>query len=114
MSWFDKLFGEDNESTDNYLNKRSQRRQKATQQEEHDSLLPQNNDVYERPKGKFRFPMRVLEEANDSLKTDDELNSDIASTSHKTSHDVHNDVSHGNAHHQEDVDICMIKHQLKI
>ncbi|WP_210139038.1 DNA translocase FtsK [Staphylococcus sp. GDY8P156P] len=101
MSWFDKLFGEDNESTDNYLNKRSQRRQKATQQEEHDSLLPQNNDVYERPKGKFRFPMRVLEEANDSLKTDDELNSDIASTSHKTSHDVHNDVSHGNAHHQQ-------------
>ena len=36
MSWFDKLFGEDNESTDNYLNKRSQRRQKATQQEEHE------------------------------------------------------------------------------
>lgn len=66
MSWFDKLFGEDNDSTEDYLNKRSQRRQKATQQEEQDSLLPQNNDVYERPKGKFRFPMRVLEEASQS------------------------------------------------
>ncbi|SCS32125.1 DNA translocase FtsK [Staphylococcus caeli] len=64
MSWFDKLFGEDNNSDEDYLSKRSQRRQKATQHEYRDSLLPQNNDVYERPKGKFRFPMRVLEEAN--------------------------------------------------
>lgn len=66
MSWFDKLFGEDNDSTEDYLSKRNQRRQKATQQEEQDSLLPQNNDVYERPKGKFRFPMRILEEANEA------------------------------------------------
>ncbi|MDW8565275.1 DNA translocase FtsK [Staphylococcus shinii] len=66
MSWFDKLFGEDNDSSEDYLNKRSQRRQKATQQEDQDSLLPQNNDVYERPKGKFRFPMRILEEANET------------------------------------------------
>ncbi|WP_436854138.1 DNA translocase FtsK [Staphylococcus caeli] len=64
MSWFDKLFGEDNNSDEDYLSKRSQRRQKAVQHETRDSLLPQNNDVYERPKGKFRFPMRVLEEAN--------------------------------------------------
>ncbi|NWK85471.1 DNA translocase FtsK [Staphylococcus sp. GSSP0090] len=100
MSWFDKLFGEDNESTDNYLNKRSQRRQKATQQEEHDSLLPQNNDVYERPKGKFRFPMHVLEEANDSDNKNDDLNSDVASTSSKGFQDSHNDVNHMNGHHQ--------------
>ncbi|NKR47321.1 hypothetical protein GS506_26455 [Rhodococcus hoagii] len=33
MSWFDKLFGEDNDSTEDYLSKRNQRRQKATQQE---------------------------------------------------------------------------------
>lgn len=61
MSWFDKLFGEDNGSNDDYLNKRSQRRQKAKQQEKRESLLPQNNDVYERPKGKFRFPVDGLE-----------------------------------------------------
>ncbi|SUM33626.1 DNA translocase FtsK [Staphylococcus gallinarum] len=42
-------------------NKRSQRRQKAKQQEKRESLLPQNNDVYERPKGKFRFPVDGLE-----------------------------------------------------
>ena len=45
MSWFDKLFGEDNGSNDDYLNKRSQRRQKAKQQEKRESLLPQNNDI---------------------------------------------------------------------
>ena len=28
--WFDKLFGEDNGSNDDYLNKRSQRRQKLS------------------------------------------------------------------------------------
>ncbi|RIP34045.1 DNA translocase FtsK [Staphylococcus gallinarum] len=61
MSWFDKLFGEDNGSNDDYLNKRSQRRQKAKQQEKRESLLPQNNDVYERPKGKFRFPVDGLD-----------------------------------------------------
>ncbi|MCG7338421.1 DNA translocase FtsK [Staphylococcus sp. ACRSN] len=64
MSWFDKLFGEDNGSNDDYLNKRSQRRQKAKQQENRESLLPQNNDVYERPKGKFRFPVDGLENEN--------------------------------------------------
>ncbi|KRG10446.1 DNA translocase FtsK [Staphylococcus sp. NAM3COL9] len=75
MSWFDKLFGEDNDSTEDYLSKRNQRRQKATQQEEQDSLLPQNNDVYERPKGKFRFPMRILEEANEAKHPEEDSNS---------------------------------------
>lgn len=76
MSWFDKLFGEDNDSSEDYLNKRSQRRQKATQQENQDSLLPQNNDVYERPKGKFRFPMHILEEANETNNINDDANVD--------------------------------------
>ncbi|MDO5514446.1 MAG: DNA translocase FtsK, partial [Staphylococcus xylosus] len=76
MSWFDKLFGEDNDSSEDYLNKRSQRRQKATQQENQDSLLPQNNDVYERPKGKFRFPMHILEEANETNNVNNDANVD--------------------------------------
>ncbi|MCY1604023.1 DNA translocase FtsK [Staphylococcus pettenkoferi] len=61
MSWFDKLFGEQDNPNKDYLNKRSHRRQKAKYNHQH-TLLPQNNDIYERPKGKFRFPMRVLEE----------------------------------------------------
>lgn len=76
MSWFDKLFGEDNDSSEDYLNKRSQRRQKATEQDDQDSLLPQNNDVYERPKGKFRFPMRILEEANETNNVNSDANVD--------------------------------------
>ena len=76
MSWFDKLFGEDNNDNEDYLNKRSQRRQKAIKQDNRDSLLPQNNDVYERPKGKFRFPMRVLEEANETNHSEDTISKD--------------------------------------
>lgn len=95
MSWFDKLFGEENDPNKDYLNKRNQRRQKSTQQEHQDTLLPQNNDVYERPKGKFRFPMRVLEENSE---TEDAINgksenefkhSDHKSTSHHTENQSH-------------------------
>lgn len=86
MSWFDKLFGEDNDSSEDYLNKRSQRRQKATQQEDQDSLLPQNNDVYERPKGKFRFPMRILEEANETNNVNNDANVDNSNTEVNDNH----------------------------
>lgn len=63
MSWFDKLFGEEKDSNEDYLNNRNKRRQKANQSDEQDTLLPQNNDVYDRPRGKFRFPMHVIEES---------------------------------------------------
>ena len=56
MSWFDKLFGEDNDSNDDLLRKNKKRRQGTqSQQNNQDSLLPQNNDIYNRPRGKFRF-----------------------------------------------------------
>ena len=93
MSWFDKLFGEENDPNKDYLNKRNQRRQKS--QEHQDTLLPQNNDVYERPKGKFRFPMRVLEENSETEdaingKSENEFkNSDHKSTSHHTENHSH-------------------------
>ncbi|WP_236588495.1 MULTISPECIES: hypothetical protein [unclassified Staphylococcus] len=93
MSWFDKLFGEENDPNKDYLNKRNQRRQKS--QEHQDTLLPQNNDVYERPKGKFRFPMRVLEENSETEdaingKSENEFkNSDHKSTSHQTENHSH-------------------------
>ncbi|MGC9604348.1 hypothetical protein ACO2FP_06315 [Staphylococcus warneri] len=51
MSWFDKLFGEDNDSNEDILRNKNKRRQ-ANQSNDtnHDSLLPQNNDIYHRPK----------------------------------------------------------------
>ena len=57
MSWFDK-FGEDNDSNDDLLRK-IKRQGTQSQQNNQDSLLPQNNDIYNRPRGKFRFPMHV-------------------------------------------------------
>lgn len=73
MSWFDKLFGEENDSQDDYLAKRNQRRHKAKQnQNDKDSLLPQNNDVYERPRGKFRFPMSGIEDTDANHSTSNE------------------------------------------
>ncbi|MGO2078211.1 MAG: DNA translocase FtsK, partial [Staphylococcus equorum] len=101
MSWFDKLFGEDNDSTEDYLSKRNQRRQKATQQEEQDSLLPQNNDVYERPKGKFRFPMRILEEANEAQHPEeDSISKDSSNHSDQQHSDRHTSDSI-NANHKQ-------------
>lgn len=100
MSWFDKLFGEDNDSTEDYLSKRNQRRQKATQQEQ-DSLLPQNNDVYERPKGKFRFPMRILEEANEAQHPEeDSISKDSSNHSDQQHSDRHTSDSI-NANHKQ-------------
>src|SRR5699024_5091221 len=86
MSWFDKLFGEENDPNKDYLNKRNQRRQKNMQQEHQDTLLPQNNDVYERPKGKFRFPMRVLEENSDAEDANKESSeNEFKNSNHKSS-----------------------------
>ncbi|MCD8848672.1 DNA translocase FtsK [Staphylococcus arlettae] len=89
MSWFDKLFGEENDSQDDYLAKRNQRRHKAKQnQNDKDSLLPQNNDVYERPRGKFRFPMSGIEDTDANHSTSNEHKS---SSNEQQFNDVTND-----------------------
>ncbi|KIX90102.1 cell division protein FtsK [Staphylococcus microti] len=56
MSWFDKLFGEDDKSTSTRRSsqKRSHQSSKA---DADDALIPQSNDIYQRPRGKFRFPI---------------------------------------------------------
>src|SRR5699024_4576452 len=93
MSRFDKLFVEENDPNKDYLNNRNQRRQKS--KEHKDTLRPQNNDVYERLKGKFRFTMRVLEENSETEdaingKSENEFkNSDHKSTSHHTENHNH-------------------------
>lgn len=79
MSWFDHLFGDDDEK-DNYQRKYSQRRQKLEEKERRrHALLPENNDIYNRPKGNFRFPLHVD-------------NEDVTSTSNKDSD--HSQVPH--------------------
>lgn len=72
MSWFDKLFGEDNDSNDNLIHRKKKRRQESQNIEnDHDSLLPQNNDIYSRPRGKFRFPMNVTFEGEEASQSKD-------------------------------------------
>lgn len=42
MSWFDKLFGEDNDSNDDLIHRKKKRRQESQNiDNDHDSLLPQ-------------------------------------------------------------------------
>lgn len=70
MSWFDKLFS-DGDDEEVYQRKYSQRRQKLEEKERHrQSLLPENNDIYNRPKGNFRFPLHVNDPENAGNETD--------------------------------------------
>lgn len=55
MSWFDKLFGEDEPSDQTSFNKK----RSTVRKSENRSLIPQSNDIYQRPKGKFRFPIAM-------------------------------------------------------
>ena len=55
MSWFDKLFGEDEPSDQTSFNKK----RSTVRKSENRDLIPQSNDVYQRPKGKFRFPIAM-------------------------------------------------------
>ena len=107
MSWFDKLFGEENDSQDYYLAKRNQRRHKAKQnQNDKDSLLPQNNDVYERPRGKFRFPMSGIEDTDANHSTSNEHKS---SSNEQQFNEVTNDGRqrsrrHRNSAYEQNID----------
>ncbi|WP_114603137.1 DNA translocase FtsK [Staphylococcus sp. EZ-P03] len=66
MNWFDKLFSDEDEE-EVYQRKYSQRRQKLEEKERRrHALLPENNDIYERPKGNFRFPLHVNDDDNQS------------------------------------------------
>lgn len=91
MSWFDKLFGEDNDSNDDLIHRKKKRRQESQNiDNDHDSLLPQNNDIYSRPRGKFRFPMSVAYE-NENVEQSADTISDEKEQYHrdyrKQSHD---------------------------
>ncbi|HEK4138171.1 TPA: DNA translocase FtsK, partial [Staphylococcus aureus] len=98
MSWFDKLFGEDNDSNDDLIHRKKKRRQESQNiDNDHDSLLPQNNDIYSRPRGKFRFPMSVAYE-NENVEQSADTISDEKEQYHrdyrKQSHDSRSQKRH--------------------
>ncbi len=98
MSWFDKLFGEDNDSNDDLIHRKKKRRQESQNiDNDHDSLLPQNNDIYSRPRGKFRFPMSIAYE-NENVEQSADTISDEKEQYHrdyrKQSHDSRSQKRH--------------------
>ncbi|PCF57072.1 DNA translocase FtsK [Staphylococcus delphini] len=61
MSWFDQLFGEDDKDQSSQRSTR-RRKSEATREEKHASFVQQSQDVYQRPRGKFRFPIEMHDE----------------------------------------------------
>ncbi|UXS22681.1 DNA translocase FtsK [Staphylococcus delphini] len=61
MSWFDQLFGEDDKDQSSQRSTR-RRKSEATREEKHAAFVQQSQDVYQRPRGKFRFPIEMHDE----------------------------------------------------
>ncbi|EIS6534718.1 DNA translocase FtsK [Staphylococcus pseudintermedius] len=61
MSWFDQLFGENDKDQSSQRSTR-RRKSEATREEKHTSFVQQSQDVYQRPRGKFRFPIEMHDE----------------------------------------------------
>ncbi|EJF1355326.1 TPA: DNA translocase FtsK [Staphylococcus pseudintermedius] len=61
MSWFDQLFGENDKDQSSQRSTR-RRKSEATREEKHASFVQQSQDVYQRPRGTFRFPIEMHDE----------------------------------------------------
>ncbi|EGQ3793805.1 DNA translocase FtsK [Staphylococcus pseudintermedius] len=61
MSWFNQLFGENDKDQSSQRSTR-RRKSEATREEKHASFVQQSQDVYQRPRGKFRFPIEMHDE----------------------------------------------------
>ncbi|MGZ9760548.1 DNA translocase FtsK [Staphylococcus pseudintermedius] len=61
MSSFDQLFGENDKDQSSQRSTR-RRKSEATREEKHASFVQQSQDVYQRPRGKFRFPIEMHDE----------------------------------------------------
>ncbi|MDK9613002.1 DNA translocase FtsK [Staphylococcus pseudintermedius] len=61
MSWFDQLFGENDKDQSSQRSTR-RRKSEATREEKHAHFVQQSQDVYQRPRGKFRFPIEMHDE----------------------------------------------------
>ncbi|MGZ9807782.1 hypothetical protein ACTMNS_08035 [Staphylococcus haemolyticus] len=79
MSWFDDLFSNKENSDEELLRRKSKRRNGDLTQNKDDSLLPENNDIYDRPRGKFRFPIDVGQDENYEEAIYRDSNDDIGS-----------------------------------
>lgn len=103
MSWFDELFGNDNNSNEELLRRKNKRRQDSkTQMNDDNALLPENDDIYDRPKGKFRFPIDVgrdTDEAEDAIYQE---NSDENETYHNDALYNNEDLYDYGSYHYDD------------
>ncbi|EHJ08262.1 FtsK/SpoIIIE family protein [Staphylococcus simiae CCM 7213 = CCUG 51256] len=98
MSWFDKLFGEDNDSSDDLIHRKKKRQSSLQKDNHHDSLLPQNNDIYNRPRGKFRFPMNV--NSNFEQQDNDETTISEGISDYRNDNQLYNDVAQNHKRHR--------------
>lgn len=87
MSWFDDLFSNKENSDEELLRRKSKRRNGDLTQNKDDSLLPENNDIYDRPRGKFRFPIDVGQDENYEEAIYRDSNDDIGSYRPHSSND---------------------------
>lgn len=105
MSWFDDLFNNNNDSDEELLRRKNKRRQDSKMQDD-DALLPENNDIYDRPKGKFRFPIdigRDTEDYEDAIYYDSESEEPDFTESHQLTDDYDN--NYASHHSSKDNDI---------
>lgn len=107
MSWFDDLFSNKDNSDDELLRRKSKRRNGDLTQSKDDSLLPENNDIYDRPKGKFRFPIDVgrdetYEEATYRESNDDKENHSTLKDNQYGSYEYDDYTGHMNSYSDDD------------
>lgn len=82
MSWFDHLFGEDNQK---HQPKRTSERHNTLSNKNENDLLPQSNEIYNRPRGKFRFPIDM----HDTEPTSNDFQHSHASEEKEPEHKEH-------------------------
>lgn len=85
MSWFDQLFGEDDKDQSSQRSKRRRKGEQEQKQKE-TAFVQQSHDIYQRPRGKFRFPIEMHDEANEHVQQTDAYK-DNTVTTHDYSHD---------------------------
>ncbi|WP_086427520.1 DNA translocase FtsK [Staphylococcus cornubiensis] len=85
MSWFDQLFGEDDKDQSSQRSKRRRKGEQEQKQKE-TTFVQQSHDIYQRPRGKFRFPIEMHDEAAEHAQQTDAHQDNHVST-HDDSHD---------------------------
>ncbi|MEJ7540469.1 DNA translocase FtsK [Staphylococcus intermedius] len=88
MSWFDQLFGEDDKDQSSQRSKR-RRQSEVSREQKHAAFVQQSQDVYQRPRGKFRFPIEMHDEEIERQHPQANTTHDDYVTNHNASYDRH-------------------------